>query len=437
MDRLAVLLSNIVDQAEFCLADRGRVDSAFVRELWDRRRFGESVRGDPELQRLHTFRDHLSADRIEIEATLLDCLVAELAPLLEKYIEPVGGKLGNGVFLLGGGDSRAMYPSIEQFGRMLAIAAVRIGPDRAGELFRSWLEGEPLRIQRHAIIDGVSILSPLDADQTMALSRMPEVSEEFPVSLPYHPSMPFESYAGKALLTVDFEAKPALYRPDPGEQAVQSWARQEIVPADRRLKEFCIGRFCNSLALVIDSYVDWLANWQNPGDVGAFMLTPSSRVRMKPSFDPRAGPIAQGHLDEAIALHGKTERKKQLDIAIARWVKSKRPGSVEDSLIELRVALEATYIKQRGELRFRTALHGAMHTGKTLSERRRAFRTIRAVYDDASRVMHGSELRDEAQSRKNLEAAQRICRRSILMIINEGRFPNWTELVLDGEVGTA
>ena len=141
MDPLAVLLGKLVDQAEYVNADQRRVGSAFVRELWNGRRFGECVRGSPEQQRLHTFRDHLSADRIEIEAPPLDRLVAELEPLLEKYIEPVAGELGNGVFLLGGGDSRVSYPSIEQFGRLLAIALVRIGPDRAVDMFEAGLRG--------------------------------------------------------------------------------------------------------------------------------------------------------------------------------------------------------------------------------------------------------------------------------------------------------
>ena len=120
----------------------------------------------------------------------------------------------------------------------------------------------------------------------------------------------------------------------------------------------------------------------------------------------------------------------RLDIGIARWVKSKRPCSVEDSLIELRVALEATYIEQRGKLRLRTALHGATHTAKSVVERRHAQETLKAVYDDASTVVHGGTLEDEVQSCRRLEAAQRICRRSILKILNDGRVPDWTELVL-------
>ena len=97
----------------------------------------------------------MSADDIEIVPALLGQLVSELEPLLAEFVQPQNGRLGNAVLLLWGGDSRRAYPALIEFARNLSIAGVRLGPDRAVELFRGWLEGEPLRVREHAIIEGV------------------------------------------------------------------------------------------------------------------------------------------------------------------------------------------------------------------------------------------------------------------------------------------
>ena len=104
---------------------------------------------------------------------------------------------------------------------------------------------------------------------------------------------------------------------------------------------------------------------------------------------------------------------------------------MEDRLIEFRIALEALYMRNaQGEIRFRTATNGAWHLGETYDERLGYFETLNKVYDDASKVVHGNRLKDRHASLERLEAAQGICRQSILKIIEDGEYPDWKEVVL-------
>ena len=65
----------------------------------------------------------------------------------------------------------------------------------------------------------------------------------------------------------------------------------------------------------------------------AFMLAPYSGVRIKKSFEPHAGPIAQRHLDEANELYGNSERMKRLVLAISLRITSNCPWSVSEEII--------------------------------------------------------------------------------------------------------
>ena len=109
----------------------------------------------------------------------------------------------------------------------------------------------------------------------------------------------------------------------------------------------------------------------------------------------------------------------------------------EDSFIDLRIALEALYLKDftneySQEMRFRLALFGAWHLGDDLEKRQTIRKTLRDAYDRASGVVHGRDLEFNESNRKLLADAQDLCRRGILRLIEEG-IPSpeeWGDLIL-------
>ena len=135
---------------------------------------------------------------------------------------------------------------------------------------------------------------------------------------------------------------------------------------------------------------------------------------------------------------------RKLRIAVGRWRRSKRPEArLEDSYIDLRIALEALYLKdfddeRSQEMRFRLPLFGAWHLAENLEERRSIRKTLRTAYDMASKAVHGGEvLKAEGadhyrSARVELTRAQDLCRRGMLKLLREGPPNDWTDLVLGG-----
>lgn len=101
-----------------------------------------------------------------------------------------------------------------------------------------------------------------------------------------------------------------------------------------------------------------------------------------------------GLLSMIEALQG-SDRK--LGIAVERWRRFMRPDiAVVDGLIELRIALEALYLKdftneKSQEMRFRLALFGAWHLGETYAKRQEIRKILRDAYDKASGAVHTGE----------------------------------------------
>ena len=114
---------------------------------------------------------------------------------------------------------------------------------------------------------------------------------------------------------------------------------------------------------------------------------------------------------------------------------------MSDRFIDLRVALEALYLKkfkgeQNQEMTFRLALFGAWHLGDGAEERKDIRRTLRDVYRLGSRAVHGQELKSSEENRRVLSDGQKWCRLGMLKILEEGEPDDWEELIL-GDAGGA
>ncbi len=129
---------------------------------------------------------------------------------------------------------------------------------------------------------------------------------------------------------------------------------------------------------------------------------------------------------------------RKLKIAVDRWRRSMaEDAKLEDRYIDLRIALEAIYLKDfinehSQEMRFRLALFGAWHLGADFEERRSIRRALRDAYDAASKAVHDGEL--PKAMKPTLSTAQDLCRRGILKLLREGPPDDWGDLVLGAEL---
>ena len=111
-----------------------------------------------------------------------------------------------------------------------------------------------------------------------------------------------------------------------------------------------------------------------------------------------------------------------------------RPGiAIVDQLIELRIALEALYLKdftneRSQEMRFRLALFGAWHLGETFARRQAIRKTLRDAYDKASGAVHTGEVPVGAHA--TLKKARNLCREGILKLLEEEPLVDWGDMIL-------
>ena len=141
--------------------------------------------------------------------------------------------------------------------------------------------------------------------------------------------------------------------------------------------------------------------------------------------------IDTDHLNAVIeTLRSVGEKRKGLDVAIRRWIRSKRGMSTFDQLIDLRIALEALYLKDSGsgEMSYRMATRGAWHLSGDRDERVEYSKTLKEAYSLASRVIHASEKPTDEKDLTVLKAGQDACRRGILKMLTEGEPDNWDHI---------
>ena len=111
-----------------------------------------------------------------------------------------------------------------------------------------------------------------------------------------------------------------------------------------------------------------------------------------------------------------------------------RPSlAIVDRLIELRIALEALYLKdfaneKSQEMRFRLALIGAWHLGETYAKRQQIRNVLRDAYDKASGAVHTGKAPVGADAA--LMKARKLCREGILKLFREGPPADWGNLIL-------
>lgn len=341
---------------------------------------------------------------------------------------------------------------VSDFAHGVVRASGLLGVAKIVELLNGWKQGAPVTISMSTVLNGLLLAAPVEPREGVRLVPLPMETSALP-RLPVDRKTVPQDYLGLTLLTVRVQAKPALFRPYPdGPDYVVECCSVDGVN---------LGTVCQSLSLQTGRHVSKSSIWYDYGDAAAFRLGDRGtwclgEDRLKPLsadwnsidglvFTPPTGvgtitlkdDVVPQRLDpqellEIIECLSSADR--ELRIAVDRWHRSSLSGTgLENRFIDLRIALEALYLKdfpneRNQEMRFRLSLMGAWHLSESLEERRSIRKALTAAYDRASRAVHAGEVPDEAE--KELVMAQDLCRRGILKLIREGAPSNWGDLVL-------
>ena len=401
---------------------RRRIDSAAVKELYDRRQLLSIP----------------SAAAIGGVGLDLGRIMTQLEECLDGYRSSESGAVGNGLYFLSGSEASPRLPSLEDYARILVLAAARIGPERVMELFAGWLEDEGIRARSCCLLKGVTTEGGLEPVDGLRVDMLPRNWDDFPKSLRIRPEdhNRYEQFANRAILFIEFEVRSPLYDPD----VVQGVEAEDFLQCELTnpaLSNLSPDSFCRALALETNNHVDWFMEWTDYEDVEAFFLNPGFSNRRKEARDASNGVVSEEDVKRCLDTHSRLSDCPSLDMTIARWRNSKQARMIDDKLVELRIALELLLLsddKRDAEKRHRLAARGAWLLGDTFEDRKKFFRTLRDAYDEASRVVHGERLDEKSSEgvKKTVAEAQDLCRQAILLLAKSRTKQNWSDLVLGG-----
>ena len=287
------------------------------------------------------------------------------------------------------------------------------------------------------------------------LNLFPLSTDELSPNLPRRSGMSADYYLGRTVLSIDSEAKPALFRPNTSPSA--RYVQANLV------EDVDIDTVCQALSIESDNFLDVAFCWNDYQELASFSLSGSNsiswssgteRVRSRPGPNSMSTNFSTGvtklefeatqqmldlsevQLADTLAALKVLKDSHKTRIAVSRWMKSKDSAEhLVDRFIDLRVALESLYLqhigdeKYRGEMGLRLSLCGAWHLGVDFEQRKRIRKNLQDAYNTASKAVHGGNL-DYIRNQQLLSTAQDLCRRGILKLLREGSPNDWGDLIL-------
>ena len=355
------------------------------------------------------------------------------------------------------------YP-IEMFLKKLLEIAIYEGIQGAIQEFDKCAKNIEVPNHRMVLLNGVHIERETEILEGVRLIPLPSSVADLPSYLssiefdPDHFLGPAD-FTSKTLAIVDFTTTPALVNPSTNPFDAGGSSPFEHVAQSEFASNFAPYLFCLALSLVCNSPVQPLAWWWyiDHGELYNVSGRSVGSLVKDTWADWISGsvPALDSEIKRAQCLYKKLlgfepESLKPLRVAIDRWSKSKMVKSDEDKMIDLGIALEILFMHDpihnpnrssyNGEIRYRFSIRGAWLLAENAVERKVLFKEFRKIYDSRSTAVHRGELvgKLKVHGRSVLvhefvRHAQDLAMMALLKVIDNGKFPNWDELVFGSD----
>ena len=394
--------------------------------------------------------------RVDAPEGAMSRFVDVLRRMLGRFIDPEGDRIGHAFPIDANNYGRStlrndgimdceFVTTLRYFAKALVQAAAIAGVEGTVRSVAAWERGAPIGIDLSTVLNNLPLDAPVSLGEGIRLTPLALTTSRLP-RVPISGHTPAEDYLGLTLLTRRLRASPVFFRPE-GEGRTPTVRAHAVDDVDFDL-------VCEALSLHANRHVSLSAIWNDYPEAAAFRsanpsswsrsgdrLEPVDREHLSIDFStdavtvtPRDDAAQSLSPDEVLRLLAALRHAdRKLRTAVHRWRRSiVRGASREDACIDLRIALEALYLKDFSgehsqEMRFRLALFGAWHLADGPDERRSIRKTLRDAYDDASKAVHLGELPDGG---RNLSGAQDLCRRGIVKQLLEGPPRDWGDLIL-------
>ena len=320
---------------------------------------------------------------------------------------------------------------VSSFASRLLVSSAIQGVDSLVSLIRGWLDGEPLRYRIcHTVplyID--SAIKPLDG---LRIEPLPLSTNELPADLPLRRDTEQRRYLGQTLVSIDATVEPVFFRPVTGSAHGTAATRPMADPPSTSLDIVW-----EALSLELDRYIEPDLQWwdysrlprlawddatvkrSSVDNIPGQWSTRTHVTTFSPSPQPKH--LCERGVRELLLQLTRAERRTR--IASARWRKSKDwlaehiPERFKDSLIELRIALEATFL---GRYNKKVCNSVTKCAAELLNKHNDNLEAVGRAYGIASKVIHSRESIDWRNAATIRSEAQSICREGILKILRNG-----------------
>ena len=390
------------------------------------------------------------------KSKLLDFIRKEFAPFIHE------DQIQSASFFIRGGGSDFGYP-LDYLLKQLMKIAIAFGVERAISDVDRCTENASGSFQYLALFEGIRVEEEIQVFEGMRIFRLSNSRSEFPHYLLPDLSIPGMSvdFQGGTLLVINASVSPIFCKPFP--EIFQEEFHIDHLPfrvevtggkfSNFKVHDF-YEKFCQALSLVCNSAVRIRLQWRFLAEHELFNIgpIPVGGTSWRTDADRFGSSAAAGkiQIDEAKCLYQNLVKldskvREKLQIPIDRWIKSKTNQNAVDKVIDLGIALEALYLSETDynrEIRFRFSLHAAWHLGEKDKERRKALmKEFKAIYDWRSTVVHTGKLPKKGSGKKKksytqeevrefITRAQDLCRDSMMKILEDGKFPDWNNLIL-------
>ena len=337
--------------------------------------------------------------------------------------------------------------------RLLDIALVRCIEEAVSVFDRcSRPEGAHGYFQDVALVEGLIIKKDLEVFKGVRLVPLhsSEISRKVGRKLPRFPYYAFRretsNSPGRTLLVIDRPGFSIFHERGPdGETPLEDLplqiGAQDVIFRTRDEIDSFQESFTQALSLILNFRIQITSRWFCLGEERTFNLRDGSVAWPRPPDRFRIRkPASEDDIEKARCLHKRligfdSNDCTKLQIAIDRWIKSKASGNDVDRIIDLGIALEALYVTRKDKIERQLCHRASLYLAEDVASPEKLKEELEAIYDYRSGVVHsrgpGKEVEVGAQSvsvSKLVKSAQDLCRKSILTIIKEGKFPDWDTL---------
>ena len=374
------------------------------------------------------------------KSKLLDFIRKEYAPFInEDRIQSscsfISGSPGDG------------YP-LNDFLEQLMNIAIGKGIARAVSDFDRYTKETQVSVRYMALLEGIRIETKIQVLEGIQLIPLPNSSSDLPNYLPASiisvAGLSANIFCNKALLITDHLISPVFHSP-----LQETTIRKHLFYNFRVNVNDVFENVCQALSLACNSAVQISVKWPFWPEDELFYLSPPGpgppQLSVPSGLFANRAEVGETEINEAKCLYKildkKPDLKGKLRIPINRWIKSKTPEEPIDKIIDLGIAFETLYVPDGGgDLTYKFSIRAARHLGKDKDDRQNLLTKFKDIYKCRSNAVHNGQLDETIRSggeriliSRFIENVQDLCRDSIMKILNTEQFPDWDNLILDGE----